>query len=83
LIDSAIEITKRGGCAPELREAPTKTANVRTVTLDADTVELFANLRQAREPYGRISRVIGPLKVGRSASSCRLPVIRRCSAERT
>ena len=34
--DPTIEITKRGGRTPELREAPTKTANVRTVTLDAD-----------------------------------------------
>jgi integrase len=36
LIDSAIEITKRGDGKPELREAATKTANVRTVTLDPD-----------------------------------------------
>jgi integrase len=60
LIDSAIEITKRGGRAPELREAPTKTANVRTVTLDADTVELIANLRRAREPYGPWMFGLGP-----------------------
>lgn len=60
LVDSAIEITKRGGRAPELREAPTKTANVRTVTLDADTVELIANLRKAREPYGPWMFALGP-----------------------
>ena len=52
LIDSAIEITKRGEGAPELREAATKTANVRIVTLDADTVEMIDKLRRAREPYG-------------------------------
>jgi integrase len=34
LIDSAIEITKRGEGKPELRETATKTANVRTVSLD-------------------------------------------------
>ena len=60
LIDSAIEITKRGGRAPELREAPTKTANLRTVTLDADTVELIASLRKAREPFGPWMFALGP-----------------------
>ncbi|MCO5331223.1 MAG: tyrosine-type recombinase/integrase [Ilumatobacteraceae bacterium] len=39
---------------------PTKTANVRTVTLVADTVELIANLRQAREPYGPWMFALGP-----------------------
>lgn len=39
---------------------PTKTASVRTVTLDADTVELIANLRQAREPYGPWMFALGP-----------------------
>lgn len=43
-----------------MREAPTKTANVRTVTLDADTIELIANLRQAREPYGPWMFALGP-----------------------
>jgi len=38
LIDSAIEVTKGGDGNPELREASTKTANERTVTLDADTL---------------------------------------------
>jgi integrase len=52
LIDSAIEITKRGDGSPELREAPTKTANVRTVTLDTDTVQMIDELRRVREPYG-------------------------------
>lgn len=60
LIDSAIEITKRGDGAPELREAATKTANVRTVTLDADTVEMIDKLRRAREPYGPWMCGLGP-----------------------
>ena len=60
LIDSAIEITKRGKGAPELRESATKTANVRTVTLDADTVEMIDKLRRAREPYGPWMCGLGP-----------------------
>jgi integrase len=60
LIDSAIEITKRGEGAPELREAATKTANVRTVTLDVDTVEMIDKLRRAREPYGPWMCGLGP-----------------------
>ena len=60
LIDSAIEITKRGDGAPELREAATKTANVRTVTLDGDTVEMIDKLRRAREPYGPWLCGLGP-----------------------
>jgi len=60
LIDSAIEITKRGAGAPELREAATKTANVRTVTLDADTVEMIDKLRRVREPYGPRMCGLGP-----------------------
>ena len=60
LIDSAIEITKRGDGAPELREAATKTANVRTVTLDADTVEMIDKLRRARSAYGPWMCGLGP-----------------------
>jgi integrase len=60
LIDSAIEITQRGGGSPELRDAPTKTANVRTVTLDAATVEMIARLRVEREPYGPWMFGLGP-----------------------
>ncbi len=60
LIDSAIEITKRGDGSPELREAPTKTANVRTVTLDGDTVEMIGALRRVREPYGPWMFGLGP-----------------------
>ncbi len=60
LIDSAVEITKRGGGSPELRDAATKTANVRTVTLDADTVEMIAEVRRAREPYGPWMFGLGP-----------------------
>jgi len=60
LVDSAVEVTKRGGGSPELRDAATKTANVRTVTLDADTVEMIGALRQAREPYGPWMFGLGP-----------------------
>ncbi len=60
LIDSAIEIAERGEGAPELREAATKTANVRTVTLDADTVEMIDKLRRARELYGPWMCGLGP-----------------------
>lgn len=60
LIDSAVEITKRGGGSPELRDAATKTANVRTVTLDVDTVEMIGELRRAREPYGPWMFGLGP-----------------------
>ena len=51
-IDSAIEFVKRGDGSPELRDAATKTANARTVTLDSDTVDLIAELRRERAPYG-------------------------------
>jgi integrase len=60
LIDSAIEITKRGDRSPELRESATKTANVRTVTLDSDTVEMIAKLRLARAAYGPWMFGLGP-----------------------
>ena len=57
-IDSAIEFVKRGDGSPELRDAATKTANARTVTLDSDTVDLIAELRRERAPYG--PRMFGP-----------------------
>jgi integrase len=60
LIDSAIEITKRGERRPALREAATKTANVRTVTLDAQTVELIGALRRERATYGPWMFGLGP-----------------------
>jgi integrase len=60
LIDSAIEITKRGDGTPELREAATKTANVRTVTLDSDTLAMIDELRRVREPYGPWMFGLGP-----------------------
>jgi integrase len=59
-IDSAIEITKRGDGQPQLRDAPTKTANTRTVTVDPDTVDLIAALRAEREPYGPWMFGLGP-----------------------
>jgi len=60
LLDSAIEITKRGDRKPQLREAATKTANIRTVTLDQETVELISRLRREREPYGPWMFGLGP-----------------------
>ena len=59
-IDSAIEITKRGDGQPELRDAPTKTANTRTVSLDPDTVDLVAALRADRELSGPWMCGLGP-----------------------
>ena len=51
-IDSAIEVVKRGDGSPELRDAATKTANTRTLTLDADTLALIESVRVHRQPYG-------------------------------
>jgi integrase len=51
-IDSAIETVRRGSGHPELRDAPTKTANVRIVALDADSLALIEGVRVVREPYG-------------------------------
>jgi integrase len=59
-IDSAIEITSRGGRRPQLRDATTKTSNERTVTLDADTINAIDALRREREPYGPWMFGLGP-----------------------
>ena len=59
-IDSAIETVRRGSGHPELRDAPTKTANVRTVALDADTLALIEGVRVVREPYGQWMFGLGP-----------------------
>ena len=60
-IDSAIETVRRGSGHPELRDAPTKTANVRrAVALDADTLALIEGVRVVREPYGQWMFGLGP-----------------------
>ena len=59
-IDSSIEVVARGESAPRLRDAATKTANERTVTLDAETVEVNAALRSERAPYGPWMFALGP-----------------------
>ena len=51
-IDSAIEVVSRGDGNPMLRDAATKTANVRTLSLDADTLAAVAALRAEREEHG-------------------------------
>ena len=53
-IDSAIEIVEPPGPgAPrQLRRAPTKTSNIRSVTLDPDTLAAIEDLRQLRRQYG-------------------------------
>ena len=55
-IDSSIEIVRLGSVAekrkPNLIDAATKTANRRTVRLDARTVALFEDLRRERERWG-------------------------------
>jgi integrase len=68
VIDLAIEVAQRGE-GRELRESATKTANVRTVTLDADTVRLIATLRRQREPYGPWMFGLGPEVVSPTASA--------------
>jgi integrase len=59
-IDSAIEIVSSSDRVRQLRDAATKTANTRAVTLDAGTVEAIERLRLAREPYGPWMFGLGP-----------------------
>jgi integrase len=59
-IDSAIEVTSRGGGQPALRDAATKTANVRSITLDSDTITAIEDLRVGRELYGPWMFGLGP-----------------------
>jgi integrase len=64
-IDSAIEITSRGGRRPEFRDAATKTSNERTVALDTDTLNAIDALRRERGPYGPWMFGLGPELVSR------------------
>ena len=59
-IDSAIEIAESGEGTRVFRDAATKTANTRTVTLDPDTVAAINALRHEREPYGPWMFGLGP-----------------------
>ena len=59
-IDSAIEVVKRGDGQPELRDASTKTASTRTLTLDAATLDLIGEVRRVREEYGPWMFGLGP-----------------------
>jgi len=59
-IDSAIEIVSSGDGIREFRDAATKTANTRTVTLDPDTIAAIEALRREREPYGPWMFGLGP-----------------------
>jgi integrase len=59
-IDSAIEFASSGDGTREFRDAATKTANTRTVTLDADTVAAIEALHHEREPYGPWMFGLGP-----------------------
>jgi integrase len=52
MIDSAIEIVSRGDGKPTLRDASTKTANSRTLTLDPSTLSVVEQLRAEREAFG-------------------------------
>ena len=52
-IDSAIEVASRGGGKPELRDAATKTATTRSITLDPDTVAAIEALRTDASPMAR------------------------------
>lgn len=51
-IDSAIEVIRHEDAPRELRDAPTKTANARRLTLDPPTLAAIWELRCEREPYG-------------------------------
>ena len=53
-IDSAIEIVEppAPGAPRQLRTAPTKTSNIRSVTLDPDTLAAIEELRELRSQYG-------------------------------
>ena len=59
-IDSAIEVVTRGEGQRTLRDAATKTANVRTLSLDPETLASIEALRVAREPYGPWMLGLGP-----------------------
>ena len=59
-IDSAIEFVKRGDGSPHMRDASTKTANTRTLTLDPDTLALIEEVRVQRQPYGPSMFGLGP-----------------------
>jgi integrase len=59
-IDSAIEFVSSGDGLRAFTDAATKTANVRTVTLDPDTVAVIEALRREREPYGPWMFGLGP-----------------------
>ena len=59
-IDSAIEVVTRGEGQRRLRDAATKTANVRTLSLDPETLAAVEALRVAREPYGPWMLGLGP-----------------------
>jgi integrase len=62
-IDSNMAIIRHGTKddrqTPTLRDDPTKTANRRTVTLDAGTIALIEDLRVERSPYGPWMLAIG------------------------
>jgi integrase len=59
-IDSAVEVVYCGDRRPVIRDAATKTANVRTVSLDVETLDLIERIRVEREPYGRWMFGLGP-----------------------
>ena len=59
-IDSAIGFVTSGDGHREFTDAATKTSNVRTVTLDPDTVVAIEVLRREREPYGPWMFGLGP-----------------------
>ena len=59
-IDSAIEVVRRGDDRPELRDAATKTANTRSMTIDPDTLAVIEAVRAEREWYGPRMFGLGP-----------------------
>jgi integrase len=63
-IDSAIHVVRTGDGQPTLQYAATKTANIRTLALDADTLAMIERLQVVREPYGPWMLGLGPKPVG-------------------
>ncbi len=61
-IDSAIEVVQRrsAGGPRQLRDAATKTSNVRTVSLDAESLAAISQLRAERGAYGPWMFGLGP-----------------------
>ena len=59
-IDSAVHVVRTGDGQPTLHDAATKTANIRTLALDDDTLAMIERLQVERGPYGPWMLGLGP-----------------------